>query len=72
MNTKDAKVGMRVRVMAAKPNGEDHPHAGKTGTITHIHYVLGPLPTAHVLIDEGFEQAGTLAVVSLICLEAIE
>jgi len=64
MTAKEAKIGMRVRVSENKPDGSPHPHAGKTGRIEHIHYLVGPQPTAHVLIDKGFSEAGRIAVVS--------
>jgi hypothetical protein len=67
------RVNDRVRVLPLRiKNGDIHPHARKTGVITHIHspIVTGQW-TAHVLIDKGFEDAGRLAIISFQYLEKI-
>lgn len=62
--------GDHVRVLPTKPNGEPHPHAGKTGVVFEV-MALFPPAKAQVKIDEGHEQAGNIMVVSLSSLEKI-
>ena len=70
MRLTKCKVGMRARVGKFKRDGKTpHPQAGKTGTVTHLHYIVSDAPTAHLLIDNGFKGAGTYAIVSIECLE---
>jgi hypothetical protein len=60
----------RVRVLATKPDGSPHPHAGKTGVVLEVMSLFDP-PKAQVKIDPGFEMAGNIMVVSLSSLEKI-
>lgn len=65
--------GMQVRVGPTRPDGKQHPHAGKTGRITKFvniysdPYWLG-LPSAMIKLDWGIEPQGFIWV-SLVCLE---
>jgi hypothetical protein len=55
--------GHHVKVGPTKPNGDPHPHAGKTGTITK----LEDWATALVRVDPGIEPQGVIYV-SMACL----
>lgn len=60
--------GSRIRVKLFKPNGEPHPHAGKTGTVTEA-WIFDDRLT--VLVDLGFEPQGFI-IISRPCAERIE
>ena len=67
-------IGTHVKVGPTRPDGEPHPHAGKTGRITNfINNYSDPywrgLPSAMVKLDSGIEPPGFIWV-SMECLEA--
>lgn len=70
------EVGSHIRVLPKKPNGEDHPHAGKTGVITELLgvFVTGPgwAARAMVKIDAGFPEAGNFMVVGFGSMELLD
>ena len=67
--------GMHVKVRPIRPDGKEHPHAGKTGRITRFinaytdPYWLGPL-SAMIKLDSGIGPQGFIWV-SLQCLEVL-
>lgn len=65
------QVGDRVRVLPTKPDGNPHPHAGKTGRLLELMLLFGPA-RAQVKIDQGCEHAGNIMVVSVDSLERID
>jgi hypothetical protein len=69
------KKGTRVRIGPLKPNGEAHPHAGKTGVVIELMgvFLSGPdwPPRAQVKLDGDQPQGGHIAIVSLVCLEKL-
>ena len=59
------KKGDHIRVTATKPDGEPHPHAGKTGVITEAWITVNRLT---VRVDPGIEPQGFI-VISRECAE---
>jgi hypothetical protein len=53
------KKGDHVRIRPTKPNGEPHPHAGKTGTVTEAWIIADRLT---VKVDAGIEPQGYIIV----------
>ena len=51
--------GDHVRILARKPNGDPHPHAGKTGIVSEAWITVDRLT---VRVDEGIEPQGFIIV----------
>ena len=68
------KLRDHVKVGPTKPNGDPHPHAGKTGIITEFMGLYIPTPTgipsAMIKVDPGIEPQGFISV-STTCLEKL-
>ena len=67
--------GMHVKVSPARPDGQPHPHSGKTGRVTRFinvysdPYWLGP-PSAMIELDSGIKPQGFIWI-SLTSLEVL-
>jgi hypothetical protein len=61
--------GDHVKVLAEKPDGSAHPHAGKTVIVDEL--LMFGNPRAMIKVDAGAEPQGFICV-SLQCLERVE
>ena len=68
------RVGVHVKVRPTRPDGEAHPHAGKTGRITKFADAFSTpywlVPSAMIKLDSGIEPQGFIWV-SNECLEML-
>jgi ribosomal protein L21E len=53
------KNGDHVRIKTTKPNGEPHPHAGKTGVVTEAWITANRLT---VRVDPGIKPQGFIII----------